>query len=65
MDASIFSPLNQLRALKHAQVFRHSGKGHFIWRGEIADGRFALREAREDAAARGVGKRGESAIQGG
>jgi hypothetical protein len=65
MDAAIFSAFDELCARKHAQVFRHSWKRHFIWRGEIADGGFALREAREDAATGGVGKRSESIIQSG
>jgi len=65
MDAAIFSPLDKPGVLEHAQVFRHGRKGHFIRCGEIADGRFALSEASEDAATGGVGKRGESTIQGG
>jgi hypothetical protein len=65
MDAPIFSPLDEPGVLKDTQVFRHGGKGHFIWRGEIADGRFALRETSEDAATGGVGERGESIIQSG
>ena len=65
MDAAIFSPFDKPGVLKHAQVFRHGRKGHFIRCGEIADGRFALGETSEDAATGGVGKRGESTIQGG
>lgn len=63
VDSSVFTPLNQLGALKDTQVFRDGGKRHVVRGGEIADGRFALREAREDAAARGVGKRGKSVIE--
>ena len=65
MDAAIFSPLDKPGVLEHAQVFRDRWKGHFIRCGEIADGRFALGETSEDAATGGVGKRGESIIQGG
>lgn len=43
-------------------MFGDGGKRHIVPCGEIADGRFALGEAREDAAARGVGKRGKSLI---
>jgi hypothetical protein len=65
MDAAIFSPLDKPGVLEHAQVFRHGRKGHFIRCGEIADGRFALSQTSEDAATRGVGKRGEGIIQSG
>jgi hypothetical protein len=63
VHAPIFSPFDELCAFEHPQVFRHRGKRHFIRRGEIADGRFALRETCEDAAAGDVGKGGESAVQ--
>ena len=65
MDAAIFSPFDKPGVLKHAQVFRHGRKGHFIRCGEIADGRFALSQASEDAATGGVGKSGEGIIQSG
>jgi hypothetical protein len=63
MHPSIFPPLNELRALEHAQVFRYGRQRHFVRRGKIADGRFSLREPRQDAAACGVGKRGKRAIE--
>ena len=44
-------------------MFRDGGKRHVVRRGEIGDGRFALGEARQDAAARGVGKCGKSVIE--
>jgi hypothetical protein len=62
IDAAIFSPLDKPGGLEHAQVFRHGRKGHFIRCSEIADGRFALSEASEDAATGGVRKRGKSII---
>lgn len=63
MDAAVFSPFDELGAFEHAQMLRDGGKRHFIRGGEIADSGFPLREAREDTAARGVGKRGKSVIE--
>jgi hypothetical protein len=63
MHSSVFPPLNELGALEDPQVFRYGRKRHFVRCGKIADGCFALREPREDAAAGGVGKRGKRAIE--
>ena len=63
MHPSVFPALNELRAFKHTQMFRHGGKRHFVRRGKIADGCFALREPREDASASGIAKRGKRAIK--
>jgi hypothetical protein len=63
VDASVFTPLNQLGAFEHTQVFRDGGKRHVIRGGEIADGRFASCEPRQDAAARGIGKRRKGVIE--
>jgi hypothetical protein len=60
---SVFPALNEFRAFKHTQVFRHGRERHFVRRGEIANGRFSLREPCEDAAPRGIGKRGKRAIE--
>ena len=64
VDAPVLVPRHQARAFEHAKVFRHSGKGNVIWRGEFADRGFAMRELRENSAARRVGKSGESGIEG-
>ena len=63
MDAAVFSSLDELGAFEHAQVFGHGRERHVVWGCKIADGRFALREPREDAAARRVGKRCKGVIQ--
>ena len=63
MDASVFSPFDELGAFEHAQMLRDGGKRHFIGAARSLMDGFPLREAREDAAARRVGKRGKSGIE--
>jgi hypothetical protein len=63
MDAPVFSPLDKLDAFEHPQMLRDGGKGHFIRGGEIADGRLALGEAREDTAACRIGESSKSIIK--
>jgi hypothetical protein len=63
MHTPILPPLHEPGALEDSQVFRHGRERHFVRRGKIADGCFALREPREDAAAGGIGKCGKRAIE--
>jgi hypothetical protein len=63
VHASVFPPLDQPGTLKDSQVFRHGRERHFVRRGKIADGCFALREPSQDVAAGGIGKRGKRAIE--
>ena len=63
MDSSILAPRDELCPLEHSQVLGHSGEGDIVGRGQIADGGFALGQARQDATAGSVGKRGEGGIQ--
>jgi hypothetical protein len=61
--ASVLAPHDELGAFEHAQMLRDGREGHFVRGGKVADGSLAAREAREDAAASRVGKRGERRIE--
>jgi len=64
MDPPIFVPHHQPGIFQHPQVFRYGRKRHIIRGGQIADGNFPLREARQNSAARGVGERRKSGVKG-
>jgi len=63
INSAIFPPRDKLRPLEHPQVLGHAGERYFVGRGQIADGGFALRQPRQDAAPGGVGKRGEGGVE--
>jgi len=65
MHPAVFMSHHEAGAFEHAQVFRDRGQGHIIRGGQVAHGSFALRQARQNAAAGGIGERGESGVEGG
>jgi hypothetical protein len=63
VNSSILAPRDKLCPLQHSQVLGHPGEGDVIGCGQVADGGFALRQARQDAAPGSVGKRGERGVE--
>ena len=63
VDSSVLPPRDELCPLEYPQVLRYGGEGDVVGRGQVADGGFALRQARQDAAAGGVGKRAERGVE--
>jgi hypothetical protein len=63
VHATIPVPPDEARAFEHAQMLRYGGERHFVRRCKLADGSFAERQPREDAAAGGVGERRESGVE--
>lgn len=63
MDAAIDFALEQASGLENTQVLGHGWEREWEWLGELRDGGFALREAGENCAAGGIGKRGESDVE--
>jgi len=63
IHSSIFPPRHKLCPLEHPQVLGYAGERHFVGRGQIADGGFALRQPRQDAAPGGVGKRRKRGVE--
>jgi hypothetical protein len=63
INSSILAPRDKLCPLQHSQVLGHPGEGDVIGRGQVADGGFALGQARQDAAPGSVGKRGEGGVE--
>ena len=61
--ASFPRALDEACALEHAKVFGDGGPRDAKRRGEIADGGFAGREAREESAPGGVGEGGEREVE--
>ena len=65
MHASLPPSRQQARFLEHPQVAGDGGKGDVEGLRQVADGRFGLRQAREDRPARGIGERREGAVESG
>ena len=63
MDSPFLAPCDKLCSFEDSQVFGDAGKGDFEGRGQVAHGGFALRQACQDAAAGGIGKRAKSHIE--
>ena len=63
INSPIFPPRDKLCPLEHPQVLRYAGERYFVGRGQIADGGFALRQPRQDAAPGGVGERSERSVE--
>jgi hypothetical protein len=57
-----FAP-EQPGGLQHAQVLGDGGKRNIEGRGELRDGGFAKRQARQNRAARGVGEGPEGGVE--
>ena len=64
MHAALPPPRQQAGFLEHPQVPRDGGEGDVEGLREVADGRFGLRQPREDRPAGRVGQRGERPIEG-
>jgi hypothetical protein len=63
INSSVFPPRDKLCPLEHPQVLGHARERYFVGRGQIADGGFALRQPRQDAAPGGVGKRRKCGVE--
>ena len=63
LGASILPLRDQPRPLQHGDVLLHGGKRHVVVRGELADGRVCVHDARQDVATRRIGERPEQLIQ--
>jgi len=63
MNSSFLVACNQPGSFEHAQVLGDPGEGDVEGRGQVADGGFAAGQARQDAAASGVGQGGKDGIQ--
>ncbi len=63
LGASILPLGHQPGTLQHGHVFLHGGKRHVVVRGELADGRVGVHDARQDVTARGIGKRPEQLVE--
>jgi len=63
INSPVFPPRDKLCPLEHPQVLGHAGERYFVGRSQIADGGFALRQPRQDAATGGVGKRGKRGVE--
>jgi hypothetical protein len=63
VDAAVDFAAQQAGGFQYAQVFGDCGKRNVEWCGEFADGGFAMCQARENSAARGVGEGTEGGVE--
>jgi hypothetical protein len=63
MDAAVDLPLEEPGGFQHAQMFGYGRKGNIERLGQLRDGGLALREARENGAAGGIGERAEGSVE--
>jgi len=63
IDSSLFAPSDKLCPFEHSQVLGHAGKRNVVRGSQVADGSFALRQPRQDAAAGRVGERGKDGVK--
>jgi hypothetical protein len=63
VDAAVDFALEEAGGLENAEMLGDGGKGEWKRFGKLSDGRFALGEAGENGATRGIGKRGEGGVE--
>jgi hypothetical protein len=64
VNTAVDFALQQSRGFQHAQVFRNGRQGNAKRLGKLGDHRLALRQAGQNGAARGIGKRAKGSVQG-
>ena len=62
-DAAFLGTGDQSRRLQHGQVLHEAGQGHGVLLRQFRHRAAAVLQLRENAAARGVGQRGEDQIE--
>ena len=63
MDAAVDFAPQEPGGLQHAEMLGNGGEGNVEGRGEFGDGGLALRQARENGAAGGIGQGPEGGVE--